>query len=105
MCTNLKPNKDKILTFNTTTMTSFRFITSPNILGPPPPPNYLLFIFRSPLELGGSATMVSPAFKSTSHFLPQSKCLMDQTQVQKPIQVVARCQIVYSKCDQMPDHT
>ena len=71
MCMNLKPNKDKILTFNTTTMTSFRFITSPNILGPPPP-NYLLFIFRSPLELGGSATTVFPAFKSTSHFLPQS---------------------------------
>ena len=47
MCMNLKPNKDKILTFNTTTMTSFRFITSPNILGPPPPP-IIYYLFLGP---------------------------------------------------------
>ena len=63
---NLKPNQHKIISFNTTTMTSLGFIDPPKILGPPlnlaPPKfNFLLRspqlfwseIFRSPLKLGG----------------------------------------------------
>ena len=38
MCKNLKPNKHKIISFNTTTMTSLGFI----IVGTPPPPPPLL---------------------------------------------------------------
>ena len=75
MYMNLKPNQHKIISFNTTTMTSLGFIDPPKILGPPlnlaPPKfNFLLRspqlfwseIFRSPLKLGGAATMyVHPA--------------------------------------------
>ena len=67
MYMNLKPNKHKRISFNTTTMTSLGFIGLPKILGPPlnlaPPKfNFLLRsplpqlfwseIFRSPLKLG-----------------------------------------------------
>ena len=38
-----------------------------------------------------------PALKSRSHFLPQSTCLVDQIQIQKPIPVVTT--------DQMTDHS
>ena len=73
MYMNLKPNKHKRISFNTTTMASLGFIGPPKILGhhlnlaPPPPPQNLIFcsgspklfwseIFRSPLKLGGAAT-------------------------------------------------
>ena len=38
MYINLKPNKHKIISFNTTTMASLEFI----IAGPPPPPPPLI---------------------------------------------------------------
>ena len=49
---NLKPNKHKRISFNTTTMTSLGFIGPPKILGPPlnlalPPPKFN-FLLRSP---------------------------------------------------------
>ena len=47
------------------------------------------------LDWSNETSWVFPALKSTSHFLPQ--CLLDQIQVQKPIQANA--------IDQMPDHT
>ena len=76
MYMNLKSNKHKIISFNTTTMASSAFIGPAKISGPPlnlapPTPNYIfcsapprpqLFwpeIFRSPLKIrgGGAATM------------------------------------------------
>ena len=47
------------------------------------------------LDCWNKTSWVFPALKSTSHFLPQSKCLIDQIHVQKPIQIVT--------ADQMPD--
>ena len=47
---NLKPNQHKIISFNTTTMTSLGFIDPPKILGPPlnlAPPKFN-FLLRSP---------------------------------------------------------
>ena len=45
MYMNLKPNQHKIISFNTTTMTSLGFIGSPKSLGPPlnspSPPNLI----------------------------------------------------------------
>ena len=48
MYMNLKPNKHKGISFNTTTMVSLRFIvpTPPKVLGPPSnltPPKKLIF--------------------------------------------------------------
>ena len=44
---NLKPTKHKIISFNTTTMSSLGFIGSPKILGPPlnlvPSPSNFIF--------------------------------------------------------------
>ena len=55
MYMNLKPNKHKIIYFNTTTMASLGLIAPPpNILGPPltlaapPPPPQINFLLRSP---------------------------------------------------------
>ena len=48
---NLKPNQHKIISFNTTTMTSLGFIGSPKSLGPPlksPPPPKFNFLLRFP---------------------------------------------------------
>ena len=67
MYMNLKPNKHKRISFNTTTMTSLGFIGLPKILGPPlnlappkfnfllrSPPNYFGLKFLGlPLKLGG----------------------------------------------------
>ena len=39
MYMNLKPNKHKIISFNTTNMASLGFIAPIKILAPPPPPN------------------------------------------------------------------
>ena len=50
MYMNLKPNKHKRISFNTTTMTSLGFIGLPKILGPPlnlAPPKFN-FLLRSP---------------------------------------------------------
>ena len=50
MYMNLKPNQHKIISFNTTTMTSLGFIDPPKILGPPlnlAPPKFN-FLLRSP---------------------------------------------------------
>ena len=41
------------------------------------------------LNWSNKTSRVFPALKSTSHFLPEFKCLIDQIQVQKPILVVA----------------
>ena len=53
MYMNLKPNKHKIISFKTTTMTSLGFI----IVGTPPPPPYPLLkggrTFRKLSHLGG----------------------------------------------------
>ena len=72
MYMNLKPNKHKRISFNTTTMTSLGFIGPPKILGPPlnlaPPPPNLIFcsgppnyfglkFLGPPLKLGRAATM------------------------------------------------
>ena len=38
MYMNLKPNKHKRISFNTTTMASLGLIAPPKILAPPPPP-------------------------------------------------------------------
>ena len=74
MYMNLKHNKHKRISFNTTTMASLGFIGSPKILGPflnlAPPQKNLIFcpgplqlyryeIFRSPLKLGEASTMSS----------------------------------------------
>ena len=48
MYMNLKSNKHKIISFNTTTMTSSGFIGPPKISDPPPRPK-LYFLLRSPL--------------------------------------------------------
>ena len=57
MYMNLKSNKHKITSFNTTTMTSLGFIGPPNILGPPlnlaPPKFNLAPPHPPPRELGG----------------------------------------------------
>ena len=66
MYMNLKPNEHKRISFNTTTMTSLRFIGPPKMLGPPlnlaPPPQIYFFVqvppsyfdfVRSPLKLRG----------------------------------------------------
>ena len=53
MYMNLKPNKHKRISFNTTTMTSLGFIGLPKILGPPlnlAPPKFN-FLLRSPPPL------------------------------------------------------
>ena len=76
---NLKPNKHKRISFNTTTMASLGFIAPPKILGPPlnlAPPKFNLLL-RSPLKLwgggGGAATMmvlkdrVCLSFRSSFH--------------------------------------
>ena len=74
MYMNLKPNQHKIISFNTTTMTSLGFIGPPKMLGPPlnlaptqiqffaqVPHNYFGLKFLGPtLKLGGgggAATM------------------------------------------------
>ena len=46
---NLKPNKHKIISFNTTTMASLGFIAPPLNLAPPK----FNLLLRSPLKLGG----------------------------------------------------
>ena len=59
---NLKLNKHKRILFNTTTMASLGFIDPlpPKILGPPLnlTPSKFNLLLRSPLKLGGSATMM-----------------------------------------------
>ena len=76
MYMNLKPNKHKRISFNTTTMTSLGFIGLPKILGPPlnlaPPKfNFLLRspklfwfeIFRSPPKIRGGGLLPWPSAK------------------------------------------
>ena len=71
MYMNLKPNQHKIISFNTTIMTSLVFIGPPLNLAPPPnlifcsgPPNYFGLKFLGPSPkiggrgLGGAATML-----------------------------------------------
>ena len=53
MYMNLKPNEHKRISFNTTTMTSLRFIGPPKMLGPPlnlapPPPKKIYFFVQVP---------------------------------------------------------
>ena len=53
---NLKPNKHKRISFNTTTMASLGFIATPkkfNFLLRSPPQLFWSEIFRSPRKLGG----------------------------------------------------
>ena len=65
MYMNLKPNQQKRISFNPSTMTLLEFIAPPKILGPPlnlvppqiqffaqVPPNFLSKIFRSPSKMG-----------------------------------------------------
>ena len=61
MYMNLKPNKYKRISFNTTTMASVGFISPPKIQLPlnsifcsgPPPQLFWSEMFRFPLKLGG----------------------------------------------------
>ena len=87
MYMNLKPQKHKIIFFNTTTMTSLGFIAPPPLKflvplefnSPPklifcsgPPPNYFGLKFLGPLLKlgGGDATMATPYFsKNLIHLL------------------------------------
>ena len=71
MYMNLKPNKHKRISFNTTTMASLGFIGPPKILGPPlnlAPPKFIFcsgppiyfglkLLCPPPLNLRGAATM------------------------------------------------
>ena len=73
MYMNLKPNKHKRISFNTTTMASLGFTAPPKILGPSlkfrtpqieffaqiPPQLFWSEIFRSPLKLGGGGGLLA----------------------------------------------
>ena len=48
MYMNLKPNKHKKISFNTTPMASLGFIGAPLNLAPPPPPSNLFFCSGPP---------------------------------------------------------
>ena len=56
---NLKPNKHKRISFDTTTMASVGFIGPPLNLAPPPPPKFN-FLLRSPPQLFWSEIFRSP---------------------------------------------
>ena len=66
MYMNLKPNKHKIISFNTKTMTPLRFI----IVGPPPPliKDWGVRTFRKLCHLGGEYKM----FLSIEKFLKKT---------------------------------
>ena len=84
MYINLKPNKHKRISFNTTTMASLGFIAPPpKILGPPlnlatpkfnfllrsPPPNYFGLKFLGSPKIRGAATMMIIIFNNFNPFL------------------------------------
>ena len=61
---NLKPNKHKRISFNTTTLASLGFIGPPKILEPRAPLLFCSEIFRAPLKLGGEGLIPCSLTKS-----------------------------------------
>ena len=61
---NLKPNKHKRISFNTTTVPSLGFIGPPKILEPRAPLLFCSEIFMSPLKLGGEGLIPCSLTKS-----------------------------------------
>ena len=82
MYMNLKPNKHKRMSFNTSTMTSLGFIGAPLNLGPPK----FNFLLRSPPRLFLSQIfMYSPKIRGGWYHDVRMKSLFEEAQAENTV--------------------